>query len=174
MIYVHLTMPKAEHQARGSHEQVKERRYIGHHGRTSSLVVMQAQGIWSGSGARRMPEESRCSTSGRDDLKGYPWDVAPKKQQIPKDLVTGDDAKKVQLPTMLISVLPPQEQRQGGPKEVGPSDGCPGCTCIMVGGRAEFHTTISAESALLNCCSSRKFGGHRRKRRGAGVAGQFR
>ena len=56
LIYVDVTMPKAERQARGSHEQTtKEGRYIGHHGRTGALLVMTAEGILRGSCARRMP-----------------------------------------------------------------------------------------------------------------------
>ena len=79
-------MPKAERQARGSHEQtMKEGRYIGHHGRTGPLLVMTAEGILRGSCARRMREESRWSTGGWGDLKGHPWDIAPEqKGRVPK------------------------------------------------------------------------------------------
>ena len=57
LIYVHVTMPKPERQARGSYEQAeKEGRYICHHGRTGALLVMTTEGILRGSGARRIPE----------------------------------------------------------------------------------------------------------------------
>ena len=70
LIYVHVTVPKAERQAHGSHEQaVKEERYFGHHGRTGALLVMTAAGISTVSGARRMPEGWRWSPKGWDDLK---------------------------------------------------------------------------------------------------------
>ena len=61
LIYVHEAMAKTARQARGSYEPVmKEGRYIGHHGRTGSLLVMTASGVLRGSGARRMSDESRC------------------------------------------------------------------------------------------------------------------
>ena len=39
-------------------------------GRTRALLVMTAEGILRGSGARRMPETLRWSTAAWDDLKG--------------------------------------------------------------------------------------------------------
>ena len=46
MIYVHVTMPNAQRQARGSYERArKEGRYMGHQGRTGALLVMTAEGI---------------------------------------------------------------------------------------------------------------------------------
>ena len=45
-----------------------------------------------------------------DDLKGYPWDVAQRKKEgVPKDFVSVEDAKNVHVLASLVSVLPPQE-----------------------------------------------------------------
>ena len=67
MIYVHVTMPNAQRQARGSYERArKEGRNMGHQGRTGALLVTTAEGILGGSGARRTPDKLRWSATGWD------------------------------------------------------------------------------------------------------------
>ena len=82
-----------------------------------------------------MPEESRWSPAGWTELKGYPWDVAPKeKVRMRKDLVSGADAAKLALPAGPISVVPPQQRRMyvtpADVERFGPTHLCPLCTCI--------------------------------------------
>ena len=127
-----------------------------------------------------MQEECQTNCDGpRQVGKQVPWDVAPKqKERVLHELVSGENATVVQLPSRLICVLPPQEQRMyitvADVNKFGPTDGCPGCSCFYGWTCVRrFLTTISKKVVLLNCCSSknldeRSFESHRPKRRGAG------
>ena len=173
---MHETMPKAIRQARGSYEPaMKEGRYIGHHGRTGSILVMTPDGILRGSGARRMPEENRWPKEGWDSLKGYPWDVAPKgRAKIQKDLVSGADASRLQLPSMPVLAAAPQERRmyitRADVERFGPTDLCPGCTSVALGGRADVAHNDQCRLRIAELLSQTDAGRerlerHRRKRR---------
>ena len=124
-----------------------------------------------------MPEEARWSTEGWNQLKGYPWDVSAEKKRTGQDLVSGKDAETIELPTVPTSILPPQERRmyvtRADIETFGPTDGCPGCTSIAVGGRAEVAHNNQCRLRIAELLSSSEAGRerleqHRRKRRGAG------
>ena len=66
LIFVHETMPRAVHQARGSYEPaMKEGRYIGHHGRTGSVLVMTPDGILRGRCRKRIAGPRKAGTVSR-------------------------------------------------------------------------------------------------------------
>ena len=96
---------------------------------------MTAEGIWEAV----VQEECQTNCDGSWQVgTQVPWDVAPKKKErVPHDLVSVENATKEQLPSRLISVLPSQEQRmyiaKADVNKFGPTDACPGCACIMVG-----------------------------------------
>ena len=49
---------------------LKEGRYIGHHGRTGSLLVITADGVKRGTGVRRLADCDRWVADGWDALRG--------------------------------------------------------------------------------------------------------
>ena len=53
---------------------LKEGRYVGHHGRTGSILVMMADGVRRGTGIRRLSSADRWDPSGWDLLRGLPWE----------------------------------------------------------------------------------------------------
>ena len=46
--------------------------YIGHHGRTGSLLVITAEGVQRGTGIRRLGPAERWVMDGWDDQRGFP------------------------------------------------------------------------------------------------------
>ena len=56
-------------------------RYIGHHRRTGSLLVLTEDGVKRGVGVRRVPIQERSNTKGWDKLRGLPWDVKSRKRR---------------------------------------------------------------------------------------------
>ena len=53
---------------------LKEGRYVGHHGRTGSILVTTADGVRRGTGIRRLSSADRWDPSGWDLLRGLPWE----------------------------------------------------------------------------------------------------
>ena len=53
---------------------LKEGRYVGHHGRTGSILVMTADGVRRGTGIRRLSSADRWDPSDWDLLRGLPWE----------------------------------------------------------------------------------------------------
>ena len=50
-------------------------RYLGHHARTSSILIMTTDGVVKAAGFRRMNEESRWNVENWNALRGLPWDA---------------------------------------------------------------------------------------------------
>ena len=65
-------------------EQMSEARYIGHHPRDGSMMVITDEGVKKAVGFRRLPGEQRWSTDGWANLKGLPWDVTQKATAAPR------------------------------------------------------------------------------------------
>ena len=181
LIFVRTVMPKAERAKRGSYEMMmREGRYLGHHGRTGALLVMTEDGIIRGSGARRVPEERRWSTEGWDRLKGLPWEVRPMQRRTGRNLASGKDAEPLSLPSSgAIRVLPSQERRmyvtRADIQRFGETPGCPGCTCIAMGGCVEVAHNDQCRMRIGQLLEQseegrRRLEAHRRKRRNHDLA----
>ena len=137
-------------------------------GRTRALLVMTAEGILRGSGARRMPGTLRWSTAGWDDLQGFMGSVTKTEGTSSARLGVRRRCKEGRL----ISAT--HVHYRGGCEKVRTEWWMPrlllfyGWTCVR-----RFLTTISKKFVLLNCCSSknlaeRGFESHRSKKREAG------
>ena len=50
-------------------------RYLGHHARTGSILIMTTDGVVKAAGFRRMNEENRWNVDSWNALRGLPWDV---------------------------------------------------------------------------------------------------
>ena len=153
-----------------------EGRYLGHHGRTGSLLVMTEQGVLRGTGARREPEDKRWSLEKWTSLKGFPWDVAPRAaaQRLEKPLVSGADAESLPSAQGPVRVLPGQERRMYVTKadieKFGPTDECQACTMIQMGGTATIAHTNACRLRIAECLRESDEGRerlkqHRRKRK---------
>ena len=179
MIFVKTATTKAERRRQGSyHPVMREGRYLGHHSRTGSLLVMTDKGVVVGTGARRVPEERRWTLDGWDNLRGLPWDVQPAEKEVTlKDLVSGADAHMNLLPR--VEAGEPQDRRRYVTRadidKFGETDGCPGCASIRTYGR----TTVAhndacrerVEKLLKESDEGReRLETHRRKKREKGLA----
>ena len=71
MVYVHVTMSKAQRQVRISFEQkTQEGRYVGHRGNEGALLVTTAKEILRGRSAKkRMTKDLKCFMAIWTDLK---------------------------------------------------------------------------------------------------------
>ena len=50
-------------------------RFLGHHARTGSILIMTIDGVVKAAGGRKMNEESRRNVGKLNALRGLPWDV---------------------------------------------------------------------------------------------------
>jgi hypothetical protein len=57
-------------------------RYVGHHSRHGSVLVMTTTGVAVASSYHRLPDGERWSRDGWDKLKGFPWDVRPTHREL--------------------------------------------------------------------------------------------
>ena len=87
---------------------LKEGRYVGHHGRTGSILVMTADGVRRGAGIRRLSSADRWDPSGWDLLRGLPWEhsaARPAGEQLMLE------ERLVVPPLKEERVAPPQQRR---------------------------------------------------------------
>ena len=61
--------------ASGTQPKLYVGRYLGHHARTGSILIMTTDGVVKAAGFRRMNEESRWNDDNWNALRGLPWDV---------------------------------------------------------------------------------------------------
>ena len=110
-IFFRPAITRQEAKRRGSFAmKMEEGRYLGHHGRTGSILVITEAGVRRATAAKRMTEDQRWKKDGWDRLRGLPWEVQAR--QFPKrNLTSGSDAVGTELPVTLMSILPPQERR---------------------------------------------------------------
>ncbi|CAK0809617.1 unnamed protein product, partial [Prorocentrum cordatum] len=119
-------------------EQMVEARYIGHHPRDGSMMVITSDGVKKAVGFRSLPQSEKWITAGWDGLKGLPWDVAPRAASAPRAIVGPGEVG----PSPIVVVSPqPQAPRRmyvlkADIERLGATPGCPGCISIARHGRA--------------------------------------
>ncbi|CAK0813925.1 unnamed protein product [Prorocentrum cordatum] len=134
-------------------EQMVEARYIGHHPRDGSMMVITSDGVKKAVGFRSLPQSEKWITAGWDSLKGLPWDVAPRAASAPRAIVGPGEAG----PPPIV-VVPPQPQAprrmyvlKADVERLGATPGCPGCVSIAK------HGKVLAGHAHNAVCSKRIF-----------------
>ena len=56
-------------------------RYLGHHARTGSILIMTTEGVVKNTGFRRTNEENRWTVDRWNALRGLPWDVTEREAE---------------------------------------------------------------------------------------------
>ena len=123
-----------------------EGRYLGHHSRTGACIAITSNGVIHASGIRRLPDDQKWVKDGWSDLKGLPWDTAPRKPREPKDqgedlpIATGEEAKPLNLPRVAEPQAKEKETRgfyvlKSDIKRYQATDGCPGCAMVIITGK---------------------------------------
>jgi hypothetical protein len=135
---------------------LKDGRYIGHHGRTGSLLLMTSEGVKRGVGFRRMPETDRWDPSQWDQLKGIPWEFNAPRPSVPR-LV--DEDRLVVPPPVEARVAPPQKRRMYIRREdvhkYGATENCPGCRCILEDRRTTVPHTEGCRNRIVEAMEKR-------------------
>ncbi|CAK0826208.1 unnamed protein product, partial [Prorocentrum cordatum] len=137
-------------------EQMVEARYIGHHPRDGSMMVITSDGAKKAVGFRSLPQSEKWITAGWDGLKGLPWDVAPRAASAPRAIVGPGEAPR------RMYVLKADIER------LGATPGCPGCVSIAKHGR------VLAGHAHNAACSKRIFEALDAEEAGRERTGQYR
>ena len=117
---------------------MREGFYVGHHSRSGAMLLLTSEGVVRGNGLRRLPEDQRWDKEGVTKLTGLPWEVKARN--------TGERAIISEAPLLLegkpTSISPPQQRNRYVTKadieRFGATEGCPGCTCVLVGGSAQI------------------------------------
>ena len=163
---------------------LKEGRYIGHQGRTGTLLVVTSEGVKRGTGVRRLPEEDQWNPQGWESLKGYPWEVSVRAPGTPgqrapgtpaqgvEDLLVSED--RVEVPPQVVPVMAPPQQRRIYIRKVDvekyqPTDGCPGCTCVLLGESTQLPHTEMCRARIVGLMMDdeqgrRRVEAHKRKK----------
>ena len=128
---------------------LKEGRYVGHHGRTGSILVMTADGARRGTGIRRLSSADRWDPSGWDLLRGLPWEhsaARPAGEQLMLE------ERLVVPPLKEERVAPPQQRRVYIRREDvhkhGATEGCPKCRCILEDKRTTLPRTEACRARI--------------------------
>jgi len=141
---------------------LKDGRYIGHHGRTGSLLLMTSEGVKRGVGFRRMPEADRWDPSQWDQLKGIPWEFNAPRPSVPR-LV--DEDRLVVPPPVEARVAPPQKRRMYIRREdvhkYGATENCPGCRCILEDRRTTVPHTEGCRNRIVEAMEKDETGAER-------------
>eukprot|EP00435_Cladocopium_sp_Y103_P052687 s1304_g16.t1 len=107
---------------------LKVGRYIGHHGRTGTLLLMTDSGVVRGQGIRRLSPADQWTTED-------PWEVASRRPAGAREILIGEERLAVPAPER-VAVVPPAGRRVYIRKEdvnkYGSTAGCPGCTCVLL------------------------------------------
>ena len=135
---------------------LKVGRYIGHHGRTGSLLVITADGVQRGTGIRRLGPAERWVMDGWDDQRGFSWEVAARRPAERQEALIGEP--RLEVPAMpSVAVLPPAERqlyiRKADVEKYGATEGCPGCTCVLLDQPTVLPHTEACRVRLLEMMS---------------------
>ncbi|CAK0880049.1 unnamed protein product, partial [Prorocentrum cordatum] len=130
-------------------EQMVEARYIGHHPRDGSMMVITSDGVKKAVGFRSLPQSEKWITAGWDGLKGLPWDVAPRAASAPRAIVGPGEVGPP--PIVVVSPQPQAPRRmyvlKADVERLGATPGCPGCVSIAKHGRKRIFEALDAEEA---------------------------
>ena len=125
-------------------------RYIGHHNRHGSVMVLTPTGVKIGSSYTRLQDgredKQAGQTEGWKELRGLPWDVTPRNRSghmsatafnagEPASVESGDTASPL-LPPTPVQPIPPRGTFPVQKKYVekyGSTIGCDGCNWLKVG-----------------------------------------
>ena len=113
-----------------------EGRYIGHHGRTGSLLVLTPEGVKRGVGVRRLPPAERWSREGWDLLRGLPWDVVSRQRKSVLLAVLSEQRALVAQPSRAPAAKRQLHVLAADIEHFGVAEGCAGCESVMVHGKA--------------------------------------
>ncbi|CAK0892530.1 unnamed protein product [Prorocentrum cordatum] len=151
-------------------EQMVEARYIGHHPRDGSMMVITSDGVKKAVGFRSLPQSEKWITVGWDGLKGLPWDVAPRAASAPRAIVGPGEVGPP--PIVVVSPQPQAPRRmyvlKADVERLGATPGCPGCVSIAKHGR------VLAGHAHNAVCSKRIFEALDAEEAGRERTGQYR
>ena len=131
--HVYYRPAAAQQQRSGMQAKLYLGRYLGHHARTGSILIMTANGVVTAAGFRRMPAVDRWKTEGLNSLRGLPWDVS-------KGAPEAADAEQVERPPPRAIMLPLAPRRRyvtrTDLKKYGITIGCTACSDIAVHGKS--------------------------------------
>ena len=100
-------------------------RYLGHHARTGSILIMTIDGVAKAAGFRRMNEKNRWNVDSWNGLCGVPWDVTERGAEA---------AGAIQAPRPQIIHLPSAPRRRyvtrADLRKYGETIGCSACADI--------------------------------------------
>ena len=115
--------------------------YVGHASRSGTVLALTEMGVIKGAGVRRYPMEQRWPQNMEiEQLKGVPWDWKEKVPQgggvrQPVLAPTASDAADYEVKAKKVLKRKLYVTRRDIDR-FGATDGCPGCTSLVVGGSA--------------------------------------
>ena len=122
-----------------------EVRFVGYHSRTGALLGLTRDGLKIGTRVSRLPASERWLLDGWSELRGLPWEVAPRARAAPKPLGDAQQPAAAAEGSKPLAVEKPAEKEEAVPNlrgfsvrkadvaddKFGPTPGCPGCNAIL-------------------------------------------
>ena len=132
---------------------LKVGRYIGHHGRTGTLLVMTDSGVMRGTGIRRLGPTDQWTTEDLGQLRGLPWEVTARRPAERGEALIGEGRLEVPDLPQRVALAPPAQRRIYIRKEdvnkYGSTEGCPGCTCVLLDGPTTVPHTEACRARII-------------------------
>lgn len=133
--------------------QLQVGRYIGHHGRTGSLLVMTDSGVKRGTGIRRLSPADQWIVDGWSELRGLPWEVTARRPGERAPALIGEERLEVPDRPARVVLLPPEQRRvyirKQDVRKYGSTEGCPGCTCVLLDGPTTLPHTEACRARMV-------------------------
>ena len=116
--------------------------YVGHHERTSGLLILTENGLIAGKTFMRVPADRRWAThrgaeGGAGEVRGLPWD--PKLDAAGTRVPTIAEGEERMVPIVAQVVVAPQQRDRyvlkADIEKYGATDGCPGCVSLAIHGK---------------------------------------
>ena len=134
---------------------LKEGRYVGHHGRTGSILVMTTDGVRRGTGIRRLSSADRWDPSGWDLLRGLPWEQSAARPAGEQLML---EERLVVPPLKEERVAPPQQRRVYIRREDVHKHGATGCRCILEDKRTTLPHTEACRARITEAMENDEAG----------------
>ena len=143
-------------------------RYVGHHSRHGSVLVITNAGVAVASSYHRLPDSERWTTDGWKQLKGFPWDVRPLHRELKLPVDNSANATVEAPSAPAVPVLPVTQAPEtlgrsfyvlrADVEKHGKTNGCPGCNSDIPGMALQAHIPMCRErifNELLRAGSKR-------------------
>ena len=144
---------------------MQEAHFVGYH-RSKALLALTKDGLIVGVGAKRQTVTDRWRTDLIESLQGVPWN---RKGALEKPLEVESAAVRDDPPLQRVVTADRVERKlyvvKKDIEKFGATDGCPGCACIAIGGKAMVQHNDECRTRIEELLQQEEVSGKSRRRK---------